>query len=154
MVRLKPMRRMGAVLLIAAATACATAHPAPAGGSMRQDIEAVLQASAQAWNRGDLDGFLLPYLDSPQTSYIARDVIRGVPAIRESYATSWFRAGRPAGDLTYDRIEVRPLGRDHALVIGHWTVTDRNTRQPRGGIFSLTFFRSPQGWRIIHDHSS
>jgi len=153
--RFTPMRRASAVLLMAAAAACATAHPAPQpGGGDQRAIEAVLQESAQAWNRGDLDGFLLPYLNAPTTTYIARDVVRGVPAIRESYAGSWFRGGRPAGELAYSGIEVRPLGRDYALVIGHWTVTNRETRQARSGIFSLTFQRTPQGWRIIHDHSS
>lgn len=147
-------RRASAVLLMAAAAACATARPTPRAGGDQQAIVAVLNESAQAWNRGDLDGFLLPYLDAPTTTYIARDVVRGVPAIRESYAGSWFRGGRPAGELAYNGIEVRPLGRDYALVIGHWTVTSRETRQARSGIFSLTFQRTPRGWRIIHDHSS
>lgn len=148
------LRRTFVMVLLAGAAACATAQPAPqAGGNPQREIEAVLQESAGAWNRGDLDGFLLPYLNSPQTTYIARDVIRGVPAIRESYATSWFRGGAPAGRLSYDRIEARPLGRDYALVLGHWTVTRAN-QQPLSGIFSLTFMRTPQGWRIIHDHSS
>jgi beta-aspartyl-peptidase (threonine type) len=152
--RITPLRRTFVMVLLAGAAACATAQPSPrAGGSPQREIEAVLQESARAWNRGDLDGFLLPYLNSPQTTYIARDVIRGVPAIRESYATSWFRGGAPAGQLAYDRIEARPLGRDYALVLGHWTVTRAN-QQPLGGIFSLTFMRTPQGWRIIHDHSS
>ncbi|HET7461997.1 MAG TPA: nuclear transport factor 2 family protein [Longimicrobium sp.] len=153
--RYTPLRRASAVLLLATAAACATARPAPhPGGGDQQAIVAVLNESAEAWNRGDLDGFLLPYLNAPTTTYIARDVVRGVPAIRESYATSWFRGGRPAGELGYSGIEVRPLGRDFALVIGHWTVTNRETHQARSGIFSLTFQRTPQGWRIIHDHSS
>jgi len=157
MSRTRLVRRMGAVVLLCATFGCATARPAPestAPDGREREIVATLQASAQAWNRGDLDGFLQPYLDSPATSYIERDVVRGVPAIRASYAGSWFRTGRPAGELAYDRIEVRPLGRDYALVVGHWTVTNRETHQPRGGIFSLTWFRSPRGWRIIHDHSS
>ena len=155
MARYTIVRRTSALLLASVLAACATAQPAPqAGGNAQREIEGVLQASAQAWNRGDLDGFLLPYLDAPTTSYVERDVLKGIPAIRASYANSWFRNGRPAGELVYDRIEVRPLGRDYALAIGHWTVTNRETRQPRSGIFSLTFFHAPAGWRIIHDHSS
>jgi len=48
---------------------------------------------------------------------------------------------------------VRPLGRDFALVVGHWTVTGM-ANGDRSGIFSLTWQRRPEGWRIIHDHSS
>ncbi|HET7231164.1 MAG TPA: DUF4440 domain-containing protein [Longimicrobium sp.] len=152
MPRLTPLRRACAVLLTAVVAACATAQPAPVNDE--QAIVALLNESAGAWNRGDLDGFLYPYLNSPQTSYITREVVRGVPAIRQSYAETWFRGGRPAGDLAYSGIEVRPLGRDYALVVGHWRVTNRETQRAQNGIFSLTFMRSPQGWRIIHDHSS
>ena len=153
MIRFIPVRRVPAVLLLVAAAACATAQPAPQT-DVQQQIVAGLTESAAAWNRGDLDGFLAPYLNAPTTSYIARDVVRGVPAIRESYANSWFRGGRPAGELSYNNIEVRPLGPNHALAVGHWRVVMRETGQPRTGIFSLTYQRTPQGWRIIHDHSS
>lgn len=155
MPRYTPVRRVVAVLMLATVAACATTQPAPqAAGNLQQEIVAGLTESAAAWNRGDLDGFLAPYLNGPNTTYIARDVVRGVPAIRESYANSWFRGGRPAGELSYNDIEVRPLGPNHALAVGHWRVVMRETNQPRTGIFSLTYQRTPQGWRIIHDHSS
>ncbi|HEX8906372.1 MAG TPA: nuclear transport factor 2 family protein [Longimicrobiaceae bacterium] len=151
-----PARRSFAVLALAAAAACATARPAPEKvPSPAGEIEAVLQASAQAWNRGDLEGFLRPYLDSPQTTFVARDVVHGLPAIREVYTSSWWRTGTPTLNLRYHGIDVRPLGGDYALAVGHWVVTDKNTGQEtRSGIFSLTMMRTPQGWRIIHDHSS
>jgi uncharacterized protein (TIGR02246 family) len=156
-----PARRALAVVVLLAASGCATAPPASApevvapDPSAARDIEAVLQASAQAWNRGDLQGFLLPYLDSPQTTFVARDVVHGLPAIRDVYTSSWWRTGTPTLNLAYRGIDVRPLGRDYALAVGHWIVTDRNTGQEtRSGIFSLTMMRTPQGWRIIHDHSS
>ncbi|HEX6749272.1 MAG TPA: nuclear transport factor 2 family protein [Longimicrobium sp.] len=155
-----PARRALAILATAAAAGCATARtssaPAPSVvGSPAAEIEQVLQASAQAWNRGDLDGFLLPYLNSDQTTFVGRDVVHGVPAIRETYLSSWWRGGTPTLNLAYNRIDVRPLGRDYALAVGHWVVTDKNTGQEtRTGIFSLTMVRTPQGWRIIHDHSS
>lgn len=155
MIRFIPVRRMPAVLLLAAAAACATAQPAPrAAGNPQNDIVAGLTESAAAWNRGDLDGFLKPYLNAPTTTYIERDVVRGVPAIRESYSRSWFRGGRPAGELSYSGIEVRPLGPNHALAVGHWRVVMRETGQPRTGIFSLTYERTAEGWKIVHDHSS
>ncbi|HEU4557826.1 MAG TPA: hypothetical protein VFS20_08245, partial [Longimicrobium sp.] len=77
MPRFTPVRRAFAALLLAAAAACATAQPAPqAAGTIQQEIVAGLNESAAAWNRGDLDGFLAPYLNAPTTSYIARDVVR------------------------------------------------------------------------------
>jgi uncharacterized protein (TIGR02246 family) len=159
MLRSIPARRAFAAFAIAAATACATTPPggapAPAEGSDAAAIRQVLEASAQAWNRGDMDGFLLPYLDSPQTTFMGSDVVRGKDAIRQFYQGTWWRNGTPAGVLTYRAIEVRPLGRDYALSTGHWMTSNRTTgQQSRTGIFSLTWMRTPQGWRIIHDHSS
>ena len=159
MLRSTPVRRAFAAFAVAANAACATAvpaaAPAPAEGSDAAAIRQVLEASAQAWNRGDMDGFLRPYLDSPQTTFMGTDVVRGLPAIRQFYQGTWWRNGAPAGLLSYRGIEVRPLGRDYALSTGHWITSDRSTgQQSRSGIFSLTWMRTPQGWRIIHDHSS
>ena len=93
----------------------------------------------------------------------ARDPFESFPAFRRwdgDGRGAWRRTAtatrvyRPAGELSYNNIEVRPLGPNHALVVGHWRVMMRETGQPRTGIFSLTYQRTPQGWRIIHDHSS
>lgn len=157
MPRFIPLPRALAVVCLAAAAGCATAQPASiAGGDNRAaEITQVLETMAQAWNRGDLNGFLLPYLDSPQTTYMTTEVVHGVPAIRQFYMGSWWRSGTPTLNLAFRGIEVRPLGRDYALALGHWVVTNKTTGQEtRTGIFSLTMMRTPQGWRIIHDHSS
>jgi len=159
MLRSTSVRRAFAALAVAATAACAAAStagaPAPAEGSDAAAIRQVLEASAQAWNRGDFDGFLRPYLDSPQTTFMGSDVVRGLGAIRQFYQGTWWRNGTPTGVLTYRAIEVRPLGHDYALSTGHWITSDRTTgQQSRTGIFSLTWMRTPQGWRIIHDHSS
>jgi uncharacterized protein (TIGR02246 family) len=143
---------LSAVVLFAAVPAAAQST---SGGDPAADINAVLQASAQAWNRGDLDQFLLPYLDAPTTTFIAGRVVRGVPAIRQTYATSWFRSGAPTQNLAYRDIEVRPLGPGFALAVGHFVLINKTTgAEEQSGIFSLTMQQTPQGWRIIHDHSS
>jgi uncharacterized protein (TIGR02246 family) len=141
-------------LLLVAAAACSRPQtsPTPNADDARQII-AGLQASAQAWNRNDLEGFIAVYADGPNTTFIGQDVVHGKDAIRDFYRSTWFRTGSPPGELTYDRIDVRPLGRDHALAVGHWHVLMRSNNQMRNGIFSLTYERTPQGWRIIHDHS-
>jgi beta-aspartyl-peptidase (threonine type) len=154
--RFAPFRRTLPVLALAAAAACATGRPAgaPAGGDDARQIEAQLHESTAAWNRGDLEGFLHPYLNGADVTFMGENVVRGYPAIRDFYRGSWFRTGAPTVNLAYRRIEVRPLGRDYALVLGQWVVTNKTTGQEtRHGTFSLTWMRTPQGWRIIHDHS-
>jgi len=56
------------------------------------------------------------------------------------------------GTLTFSEIEVMPLSADSALVLGRWTLQRANDK-PHGR-FTLIFKRLPEGWRIVHDHTS
>jgi beta-aspartyl-peptidase (threonine type) len=56
------------------------------------------------------------------------------------------------GHLTFSQLEIRPLGDDAALVLGHWQL--QGEKDNPGGVFSLVVRRFPEGWRIIHDHTS
>ena len=131
-------------------------HGRPAIMPERQAIAAVLQRSSAAWSRGDLDGFMACYEDGPQTSYIRPDgPVRGVAAIRALYAARFTAGGSGMGRLTTDGLDVRPLGRDYALVTGRY----RLERPAAGGgeahgVFTLVFHRGTTGWRIISDHTS
>jgi uncharacterized protein (TIGR02246 family) len=118
-------------------------------------VPAMLRASAEDWNNGDLDGFLDDYLDSPETAFVGSDVSFGVEEIRARYLRSYWSTGRPEGLLAFEDIHVRPLGADHALARGRYVLTDRSTgAQTSTGMFTLVLVRTPDGWRIIHDHSS
>jgi beta-aspartyl-peptidase (threonine type) len=153
--RFAPFRRTLPLFALAAVAACATAQPGSRNAAAdQQQIEAILRESTVAWNRGDLEGFLHPYLNGPDVTFMGDDVVRGYGAIRDFYRGSWFRNGAPTVNLAYRDIEVRPLGPNHALVLGKWVVSNKTTGQEtRHGSFSLTWMRTPQGWRIIHDHS-
>jgi len=115
----------------------------------------MLRESAEDWNRGDLDGFLDDYLNSPETAFVGSDVSFGVEAIRARYLRSYWSTGRPEGLLSFEDIHVRPIGSDHALARGRYLLTDRSTgRLTSTGMFSLVLVQTSDGWRIIHDHSS
>ena len=120
------------------------------------EIIAALETSAAAWNQGDMTGFLEPYLDSPQTTFVGSGgLLRGKEEIRARYEDSYWAGGAPEDVLRFDNIEVRPVGNEHALAIGRYVLADRTAgRETASGIFSLVFARTAQGWKIIHDHSS
>lgn len=142
----------GAALLALAACAAPPRGPAPAGD--QEAIVALLVESTEGWNRRDLDAFMVPYLEGPEATYVgSRGLVRGKAAIRETYATSWFAPGRDPGRLRFQDIEVRMLGRDHALAVGRYVV-EAAGRDTSTGLFSLVLRRTPAGWRIVHDHSS
>jgi uncharacterized protein (TIGR02246 family) len=142
------------LILMAACAGGAAGGPQPASPDDEVAIRTALVASTEEWNRGNLEGFMLPY-DSTASFVTGSGVIRGKSAIRERYATSYFRTGTPTGVLAFRDLEVRMLGRDHALVVGRYVVTQRTGTGDAGtGLFSLTMVRRADGWRIIHDHSS
>jgi len=117
----------------------------------------MLDAHAASWNAGDLDGFLDAYLDSSETVFVVggSGVLRGVDTIRARYLQGSWRGGTPASALRFEDVEISPLGADHALVLGRYVLTDRETGTTTGtGLFTVVLARTPQGWRIIHDHTT
>ncbi|HXP33908.1 MAG TPA: nuclear transport factor 2 family protein, partial [Chthoniobacterales bacterium] len=56
------------------------------------------------------------------------------------------------GTLTFSNLEITPLSNDSAVALGSWKLNRAND-QPYGR-FTLIFRRFPEGWRIVHDHTS
>jgi len=138
--------------------ACAHVQAGPASGqigaSTQQQIAAAMQQSAAAWNRGDLDAFLAVYKDDAHTAFMAPTITYGLTDIKARYARSYFKNGKPSGQLTYDDLKFRPLGSDHVLLTGRWHLTDVSTGKKQDGYYTLIWERTSNGWKIIHDHSS
>ncbi len=128
---------------------------APLAFAQTQDIEKILKDSETAWNRGDLVTFASYYEDSPDTTFIGREVVRGgVAAILARYRRS-YPTRDAMGDLTFSEIDVRPLAEGVALATGKFSL-HRNAAGggDTSGRFTLILKRTPKGWKIIHDHSS
>ena len=68
----------------------------------------------------------------------------------ERYKKSY--SGENWGILDFTDLEVNVLGANCAYVIGRYKLALRDTG--REGLFTIIFKRFPEGWRIIHDHSS
>jgi uncharacterized protein (TIGR02246 family) len=119
------------------------------------EIRTLLKNSGEAWNRGDLVTFASAYEDSPDTTFIGREVTRGgTQAILDRYRRTY--PNRDAmGTLTFSEIEIRTLAPDVALATGKYEL--KRTTAAGGdtsGRFTLILRRSAAGWKIIHDHSS
>jgi len=128
---------------------------APLAFTQTKEIEKVLKDSEVAWNRGDLVSFVSYYQDSPDTTFIGREVVRGgVDAILARYRRA-YPTPKIMGILTFSEIEVRPLARGVALATGKFAL-QRSTDAggDASGRFTLILKRTPQGWKIIHDHTS
>jgi len=115
-------------------------------------IRAVMDAQRDAWNRGDIEGYMDGYERSEKTVFISGDnVTRGWQTVLERYRKS-YDTREKMGVLSFSDVEVRVLSKDSALVIGRWMLKRAND-EPHGR-FSLIFRKTKVGWRIINDHTS
>jgi ketosteroid isomerase-like protein len=143
-------RWMGGVWLpTAVMVAALQAQTAPLA---EREIRAMLDESAVAWNRGDLDGHLADNADSI-TFITGRGPIVGKDKTAQALRRSFFRDGKPVQSLRFEQVTVRPLDGQHALVVGRF-VLSAGGEQERSGWFSTIWERRQGVWRVSHDHSS
>jgi beta-aspartyl-peptidase (threonine type) len=154
--------RRGAVLLalgvlLLAAVAGASGEPpqgdSRAGRFAERDIRGLLDDQVTAWNRGDLEGFMKGYWRSDKLTFSSgNDQTKGWQAILDRYRKRYQGEGSEMGKLSFSDLTVEVLGPDSAFVRGRWQLVRRKDRP--GGLFTLIVRRFPEGWRIIHDHTS
>ena len=121
---------------------------------MEQDVRAVLDRQVGDWNRGDIRAFMQGYDDSDATLFVGSSVTRGHQRVLDNYVAR-YGSKEKMGTLTFTVLEVRPLGAEHALVLGRFHL--ERTAAGGGnsdGVFTLTFEKKPAGWKIIADHTS
>jgi len=144
-----------AVVLALAGGAAALGQFLPQADNSQRDraaIIGVLTAQQEAWNRGDVDAFLQGYWRSPELTFSGSGgIARGWDGVLARYKEHY--PDREAmGKLEFSALEFRFLGADAALALGHWHLARQEGDV--GGVFSLVLERFPEGWRIIHDHTS
>jgi ketosteroid isomerase-like protein len=121
-------------------------------GTPVEEIREVLRAQQEAWNRGDIDGFMDGYARARSTTFVSDDTVRrGWENVRARYREKYSDRAT-MGSLSFSALDITPLSADAALVVGHWKLK-RQRDQPQGR-FTLILRHLPEGWRIIHDHTS
>jgi ketosteroid isomerase-like protein len=120
--------------------------------SAKEDILKVLMSQQNAWNEGDIDGYMQGYLKSDSLRFASGgNVSYGWQNTFERYA-----AGYPdrntMGLLTFSEIDISIISDDSALAFGKWEL-ERSSDHP-WGLFTLILKKTPEGWRIVHDHTS
>jgi beta-aspartyl-peptidase (threonine type) len=117
-------------------------------------VRQVLEKQAEAWNRGDLEGFMAGYWHSPELTTSGKEGWRrGWDTALAHYREQYQDDPQGMGHLTFSDLDVELLGTDAALVRGNWKV-EWNAKKPAGGYFTLVLMKKPEGWRIVHDHTS
>lgn len=115
-------------------------------------VRTVLGAQRDAWNRGDIEGYMDGYARSAEITFVSGDTItRGWQTVHDRYQKN-YDSREKMGTLTFSDLETSVLSNDAAVTIGRWHLQRAND-QPHGR-FTLIFRRTRQGWRIVHDHTS
>ena len=119
--------------------------------SIRTSVTTMLHRQQAAWNRGDVDEFMMCYWKSPDLTFSSGGTItRGWRATLEGYRNR-YPDHKAMGYLTFSELEVTEIGPDWALVLGLWYL---EREEPVGGAFSLIFRKMRGRWVIVHDHTS
>ena len=137
-------------LLAFAALACTLSAQIP----QSKAIIAVLNQSADHWNRGDLNTFATSYKNSPDILFIGHTISRGYAQMLATYH-SGYPTREKMGTLSFTQLETQPLDAHFATVTGRFHLE----RTPSGGgnadgYFLLVMENTPSGWKIVRDDTT
>lgn len=115
-------------------------------------IRKLLQTQTEAWNRGDLEGFMQTYWQSDSLTFIGKHgVTRGWQQTLDNY-----KKGYPdkaaMGTLSFDMIQIKKLSADYYYVTGGWKL--QRAADAPSGYYTLLLQKIKGVWKIVSDHSS
>ena len=130
------------------AIGCANRDDADRNERLR--IEVVLRLQETAWNKGDLDGFMAGYWDSPELEFVSgTTTTKGFQLTKDRYFKRYKAEGQEMGTLAFRDLQIMLTGPTEATVTGRWKLTMAK-QSPAGG-FTLIFRKFDDGWKIIKD---
>jgi beta-aspartyl-peptidase (threonine type) len=119
-----------------------------------KSIRELLDRQTADWNRKDLDGFCEGYWKSPKLVFLSGGTkTEGWEGMRARYRARYQGEGKEMGTLEFREVEIETLGPDSAFARGRWELTFADKRTI-GGRFTLILREKPEGWKIVHDHTS
>lgn len=127
------------------------------GDASREDrvaaIHQLLAHSVEAWNAGDIEGFMETYHRGPELRFASGGTVhRGWQATLERYRRRYGSDAESMGRLAFEDIEMTHLAPDAVLVFGRYCLQRQGAEST--GLFTLTVRHLAAGWRITQDHTS
>jgi uncharacterized protein (TIGR02246 family) len=115
-------------------------------------IRQLLAAQTEAWNRGDIEGFMQTYWKSDSLMFIGKSgVTRGWQKTLENYKKGYPDTAA-MGKLSFDILSVKELSPEHFFVVGKWML--KRTIGDVSGHYTLLLRKINGRWVIVADHSS
>lgn len=162
LVRAPSLAVLAAVLapLLHALGGCASAAPPCLVGfdaeAVESGVRSTLDAQVDAWNSGSVRGFMDGYARTDTLTFLSGGTVRaGWEEAFYGYVRGYPDA-EAMGRLAFSDLTVHPLSARRALAWGRWRLQrdgDAEGAGP-GGLFTLLLVTTPDGWRVVHDHTS
>ncbi|MDE3143178.1 MAG: nuclear transport factor 2 family protein [Bacteroidota bacterium] len=115
-------------------------------------IRKILEDQNAAWNKGNLDSFMIGYWQNDSLMFIGKSG----PTYGYNKTLENYKKGYPdtahMGKFTSTIISIKKLSNDYYFVLGKWFL--KRTVGDAGGHYTLLFRKINGQWKIIVDHSS
>ncbi len=115
-------------------------------------IRLLLKQQVEAWNKGDIEKFIEGYWKSDSLVFTSGgNISQGWQVTLERYRKT-YASRAEMGRLSFSDLEIHVLNEHTAWVLGKWRLV--RAKDSPHGVFTLVLRRFPEGWKIIHDHTS
>ena len=116
------------------------------------EVRNLLAKQSAAWNRGDIEAFMVGYWENDSLMFIGKSGITyGYKNTLANYKKN-YPDTTVMGKLTFTLIQVKQLSPEYFHVTGKYYLT--RTIGDASGHFTLMFRKINGKWLIISDHSS
>lgn len=113
-----------------------------------------MQEQEDAWNEGDLEGFMEHYWKSDSLRFIGKNGLNyGWQNTLDNYKKS-YKSKEEMGRLKFTNKSLDFVGEHTIFVIGEWKLTRADGLGDLGGMYSLIWEQKNGKWVITTDHSS
>lgn len=117
-----------------------------------KEVRQLLSTQNAAWNRGDIDAFMIGYWENDSLMFIGKSgVTYGYKNTLANYKKN-YPDTTVMGKLSFTLIHVKQLSPEYFHVTGKYYLT--RTIGDASGHFTLVFRKINGKWVIISDHSS
>lgn len=115
-------------------------------------IRDMLGKQNEAWNRGDLDGFMNGYWNNDSLMFVGKSgVTYGYKNTFDNYKKGYGNAEQ-MGKLTFTFIRFTRVSPEYYFVVGKWELARKDG--DLNGHFNLLIRKIKKEWVIVADHSS
>jgi ketosteroid isomerase-like protein len=115
-------------------------------------IQQLLQTQTAAWNKGDIDNFMVGYWNNDSLMFIGKSGLKyGYETTLKNYKKSYPDA-TAMGQLNFDLLKINVLSKDYAFVVGKWHL--KRSIGDLDGHFTLLLKKISKQWTVVADHSS